>query len=393
VTANVLGQDFLDKVQDDLNLKTRDGFFQANLSMLLDLEGYYVDQRPPALLYPDHSFFNPRATFFVDTTLGNHFYGFLRARVDRGFDPGESPNAEARLEEYLLRWMPLDRSLLNLQFGKFATVVGSWVRRHDSWQNPLIDAPLPYNNLTIVSDGYPPASPAAFLARKNLPDNKDEWLPVIWEPVYATGWAVFGSVEKFDYAIELKNVALSARPERWDLDENLWHYPTVSGRIGFRPSPAWDHGISFSIGPYLSNEAQDSLPPGKGIGDFNQITLDYDVSYAWRRWQFWAEMFLTRFDVPNVGNADVLTYYIEAKYKITSGLYAAARWNQQLFGKIDNGAGGQEPWDNDMLRVDVALGYRFTRHLQSKIQYSYGHRDSSLQQGEQLVAVQVTLNL
>jgi len=135
------------------------------------------------------------------------------------------------------------------------------------------------------------------------------------------------------------------------------------------------------------------LPPGKNISDYNQITLDYDVSYAWRRWQFWAEVFLTRFDVPNVGNADALTYYIEAKYKITSGLYAAARWNQQFFGKIDNGVGGQEPWDADMLRVDVALGYRFTRHLQSKIQYSYGHRESSLQQGEQLVAIQVTLNL
>jgi len=59
---------------------------------------------------------------------------------------------------------------------------------------------------------------------------------------------------------------------------------------------------------------------------------------------------------------------------------------------VPNGLGGMEAWDNDMIDVDVALGYRFTRHLQAKLQYSYGHRQGSLQQGEQLVAAQVTLN-
>ena len=44
-----------------------------------------------------------------------------------------------------------------------------------------------------------------------------------------------------------------------------------------------------------------------------------------------------------------------------------------------------------MYRIDFALGYRFTRHLLSKIQYSFGHRNFSLQQGEQLVAAQVTV--
>jgi len=82
---------------------------------------------------------------------------------------------------------------------------------------------------------------------------------------------------------------------------------------------------------------------------------------------------------------------LEAKYKITTGLFAAARWNQELFGSIDNGFGGETPWGNDMYRIDLALGYRFTRHLQAKVQYSFGHRNADLQQGEQLVAVQVTM--
>jgi hypothetical protein len=161
--------------------------------------------------------------------------------------------------------------------------------------------------------------------------------------------------------------------------------------LGFRPTAAWNHGVSFSVGPYLSSEADSELPPGKSISDYDQFLVGYDATYAWGRWQWWGEVFLNRFQVPNVGNADLLAYYLETKYKITSGLFAAARWNQELFGKVNDGMGGQETWGNDMYRIDLALGYRFTRHLQTKLQYSFGHRNAELQQGEQLVAAQVTV--
>jgi hypothetical protein len=388
--ANTRGQQWLDDLDDKLTLKTRDGFFSTHLSGLLDLEGYYVDQRPPGLLFEDESFFNPRLTFFLDTKIGPHFYSLVEARLDRGFDPGEA-DFGARLDQYLLRWTPWDDSRFNAQFGKSATVVGSWVQRHYSWDNPLITAPLPYENLTPVSDDDIPTSPADFLARRNVPDMKNSWSPIIWGPVYTTGWSVFGTVGKFDYAFDLKNAAISSHPYSWDLDSSLWRYPTVSGRLGFRPGPDWTHGVSFALGPYLASDASGALPPGKGISDYDQYTVGYDVSYAWHKWQWWAEVFLSRFQVPNVGNADVAAYYVEAKYKITSGLYAAARWNQEFFGSVSDGMGGEQPWGNDMYRIDLALGYRFTRHLQSKLQYSFGHRNADLQQGEQLVAAQVTV--
>jgi hypothetical protein len=383
-------QQWLDDLDNKLTLQSKNGVFRSHLTGLLDLEGYYIDQRPPGLIYEDESFFNPRLSLFLDTQIGPHFYAFLQARLDRGFDPGES-DFEARLDEYLVRWIPYDNNRLNLQFGKFATVVGSWVQRHDSWQNPLITAPLPYENLTPVSYEDIPTSPADFLARRHVADDKGSWLPVIWGPVYATGFGIFGTVGKFDYALDLKNASISSHPESWDVDESFWRYPTASGRLGFRPNAAWKTGVSFSVGPYLTTEASDALPPGKGINDYYQYTLDYDVSYAFKRWEMWAELFLTRFQVPNVGNADLLAYYLEVKYKLTSALFVAARWNQELYSTVDNGMGGQEPWANDMYRIEVALGCRLTRHLQTKIQYSFGHRNAELQQGEQLVAAQVTV--
>src|SRR5690348_2831991 len=261
--SNCAAQGWLDQLGDNLYLKSPNGYFRSDLTVLLDLEGYYVDQSPPGLIFPDESFINPRATFYIDTVLGKHFYSFVQARVDRGFDPGADMNGDARLDEYLLRWTPLDSPVVSVQFGKFATVVGNWVARHDSWENPLITPPLPYANLTILSGDDPPTSPADFLIRRSLPDDKGSWLPVVWGPAYTTGWALLGTVAEFDYAFEIKNASISSHPDQWELGNNWWQNPTYSGRVGFRPSPAWNHGISFSIGPYMYSEAAPLLPPGK----------------------------------------------------------------------------------------------------------------------------------
>ena len=80
--------------------------------------------------------------------------------------------------------------------------------------------------------------------------------------------------------------------------------------------------------------------------------------------------------VPFVGDADTFSYYLEAKYKITPQLFGALRWNQQLYGTIRDGR-SEVQWGNDIQRIDAALGYRFTSHLQGKFQYSLSHRDAS----------------
>src|SRR6266446_507562 len=84
-----------------------------------------------------------------------------------------------RLDEYAVRVTPWDDGRFNLQVGKFATVVGNFVLRHLSWENPFIDAPLVYENLTAVSDKAAPASPRNFVHGFE-PAGKYEFNPVIW---------------------------------------------------------------------------------------------------------------------------------------------------------------------------------------------------------------------
>jgi hypothetical protein len=387
LTAATAGaQEFLDKLDDRLFLECQKCDFRTDLSVLADVEAYTIDQNPPGLLFSNHDvLIQPRLSLFLDTTLGKHLYSLVQFRVDRGFDPGVKPEGEARFDEYLLRYTPFDQPWVNLQVGKFATVYGNFVSRHDSWRNPFINAPLPYENVVTITDQAVPGNPKAFLARRNKVDQKTIWVPVIWGPSYTSGASVFGTVERLDYGFEVKNASLSSRPAVWDAFDLQWSHPTYTGRVGYRPNAAWNVGANGSYGPYLLPGAFSS------IGDFKQITVGPDVSFAWRHLQLWGEAMASRFEVPNVGDAETVAYYVEAKYKFTPTLYGALRWNQQLFDDVPNGAGGKAPWDRDMWRTDVAIGYRFTRHMQAKLQYSYSHQKGPFQQGEQMAAAQFTI--
>lgn len=408
--------DWLDRLDRALVLESPGGLVRTELSGRFDLEGYYIDQRPPGLIFGgDSSFLNPRLALFLDTRVGRHLYAFVQARFDRGFDP-RSSSASARADEYLLRYTPFDTPVVNLQAGKFATVIGGWVSRHDSWTNPFINAPLPYENVTTVSDGSVPHSLTEFLDRANLSDQKRHWVPMIWGPSYASGAAVFGRLAHIDYAVELKNASLSARPEEWDASDRGWDAPTASGRLGWHPTAAWSFGASASSGPYLRDEAARTLGAGQHTRDFRETVVGADATFARRHLEVWGEFLATRFEVPIVCrvcqtrptsvDADTASYYLEARYKLTPALFAAVRWNQQFFGDVPDDFGGEQPWDHDVWRVDGAVGYRFDRHTQVKLQYSYSHQSEDthariqfgylrdpvpVQQGEQLVAVQLTV--
>lgn len=386
--------DFLKKVHDALSLSDPDQRFHLQLSGLVDLETYFIDQPAPALIFTERDFLlNPRLTLFLDAQIGSKIYVFAQTRLDRGFDPTDG-GAELRLDEYFLRYSPA--RCVKLQIGQFATVVGNWVSRHDSWQNPFINAPLPYENLTGIWDSAAPVDADELLywghvGEYDNGDYSDKYLrsPIIWGPSYASGAAVSGSLGRFDYAVEMKNAALASRPESWSVTQVGFEHPTFSGRAGFRPNEMWNLGFSASAGPYLLSEAAPTLPPGRGIGDYRQLVLAQDISFAWHHLQLWAELYEARFEVPRIGDADTFAYYIEAKYKITPQLFGALRWNQQLFGTIPD-EGRRAKWGNDIGRVDAVLGYRFTNYLQGKIQYSFSHQDSA-QEGEHLLATQLTL--
>jgi hypothetical protein len=381
--------DFLDQLDNTLTLSAFHDNVRARLSGTLDLEIYHFEQPAPGLINSEiDNLFNPRLTLFLDTQVGSQIYFFAQSRLDRGFDPSNH-GAQIRLDEYALRFTPWEDGRFNLQAGTFATVVGNWVPRHLSWENPFINAPLVYENVTPIQDKSAPVSPLDFIYGLYYYD-KYAFNPVIWGPSYASGISVSGRLGRFDYAAEMKNASLSSRPESWHVTEIGFENPTFNGRAGFRPNQAWNFGLSASEGAYFRPEAESTLPPGRDIGDYREFVLGQDVSFAWRHLQLWAEFYEARFEVPRVGDADTFAYYVEAKYKFTPQLFGAIRWNQQLFGTVSDGDGNNVAWSQDLVRIDIAATYRFTTHTQLKLQYSFQLETTGPGDDNHMLAAQFT---
>jgi hypothetical protein len=382
--------DALDRLDSALTISAFQNNVRARLSGTVDLEFYNFQQPPPGLIDSNiDNLFNYRLTLFLDAQLGSQIYFFSQARLDRGFDPTDH-GAEVRLDEYALRVTPWEDGRFTFQAGQFATVVGNWVPRHLSWENPFINAPLVYENVTAIQDKYAPSSPAFFIYSPFFYP-KYTFNPVIWGPSYASGFSVSGRLGRFDYAVEMKNASLSSRPESWYITENGFDNPTFSGRVGFRPNEAWNLGFSASEGPYFRREAEPTLPPGRDIGDYREFVLGQDISFAWHHLQLWAECYEARFEVPRVGDADTFAYYVEAKYKFAPQFFGAIRWNQQLFSTISDGIGGSQHWSPDLERIDVAATYRLTTDAQVKLQYSFQHETTLPGHDNHLLATQFTV--
>jgi hypothetical protein len=380
-------QNTLDTLGNRLTFLSADGKTWARIGSMTDLSVYAAEEPAPGLLFSDADpFLAPRVSVTGDAGIGDRVLMHVRLRADRGFDPGADKHGDVRLDEYFLQVNLFEPGRAQLRVGKFATAFGGWVSRHLAWDNPLVTAPALYEDMVTVKDAAAPPDLAEFVARRDHPETKSTWVPVVWGPSYATGASVSGGVGDFDVTVEVKNSALSSRPAVWDRGFDT--DPTVTGRVGWHPAPAWTLGVSYSQGPYLRERAEPTLPAGAEVDDFDQTTLGLDLTYERHHLQLWSELARSTFEVPQVGDVKVLGGFVEVRYKPAPRLWIAGRWNQSWFDDIPT---LDTSWDRDLRRADLALGYRHSAHVQAKLEYSVGDQAGRNTNGNHLVAAQLVV--
>ncbi len=381
-------QQAFDALGDRLSVVSADGTRWARLSVMTDLAVFVSERPPPGLLRSNEQpLIAPRTALLFDASLGPRLSAHAQARIDRGYDPGRHTDGDARFDEYYLEALLLDAGQIVLRAGKFATVFGGWVERHLAWDNPLITAPALYEDLVAITDRAAPSDFATFAERRDAPDNKQGWVPMIWGPSYTTGASLVGHLDTVTLAIEAKNAALSARPESWSaVDSGFETAPTVTGRIAWHPRTEWTLAISGSRGPYLRDEARATLPAGNELDDFLQTIVATDMTYELHRMQLWVEVARGGFEVPQVGDVDAFSGFAEVRYMLAPQWWLAGRWNQSWY---DDAPGLRHSWDRDLRRLDLGLGYRYDAHVEAKLEYSVGDQSGDDSNGNQLLAAQL----
>ncbi len=388
----------LDRVGEQLYFASEDGRFNAQLGGSFDLEYFWQSEDSPAAfgwVFPKggkKTLLSPRLTLTLDANATEYLYAFVKFRWDDGLHPGLAFAAPSiyggtkdRFDEFFVR-VKLAEEKINLQVGQFAPQIGNFLGRHDSWDNPFVTYPMVYENMTSVSDFTVVGSPDGFAARRTWPDNRINWIPIIWGPYYAQGASIHGKFAEWGYALSVMNSSPGTRGFSWNNDMDA---PTYIGRVSYTPSAAWTFGVSASRGSYFRDDAV-GFPAGTDREDYDQSLVVFDLRYEWKKLQLFAELFLNEYEVPNAGDARSLAYYVEARYKLSVRWYAAARWGQTFHEKISTTLGDLD-WDEDQHRAELGLGYRINQHLQLKAQYAHTSQDENFQSVEHLIAFQATL--
>ncbi|MEM7416937.1 MAG: adenylate/guanylate cyclase domain-containing protein [Gemmatimonadota bacterium] len=337
-----------------------DGRYQIDLSGQLDLEAFYFSDDEDGLsglAYGSGALFAPRARLFLDVFLGDHVYGLVEWRGDRG----EAPTAdfwEARVEQAYIS-VGSASGAFQLQGGIFTNPFGSYANRHLTVVDPFVRPPLLYDYRTVVSRRWSPAGADWFLRWR---DNPDEWrrdgAPPVWGVPYQWGGMVTGEIGIFRARFAGMNSAPSSEPIDWyefDVVEQLSWVARVEATI----SPELTLGASYNDGPYTRTDIPNAPEFPLAGTTYDQRLWGFDFAFARGPAMIRGEFVHDSWDVPNVDYPAVdVGYSLEVQTDVAAGWSIAARAGRLDFRPL----GMMGDWDWDTNRFEASVAYRITRN-------------------------------
>lgn len=294
-----------------------------------------------------------------------------------------------------------DRNL-DIQVGRIPPTFGAYGRRAYGIGDPFIGYPLSYQYLTTLRPDALPRDADELLQRRGLgwlvryPIGNQEFrggMPLVSAFRWDTGVQVRLGRRPASVVVGVTNGTLSD-PRVGDSNAGK----QLAGRLQLQPTAGVLVGVSGASGPYVSDEALDSLPAPPDRS-FRQQSVGFDVEYAQGYWLLRTETVVTSWDLPVVGRPhidDPLWAYgfsAEGQYKIGPGFFAGVRYDHLGFSKIVGTRfdGQPTPWDAPVTRLEVGGGYYVLRNVTAKVAYQHNWRDGGLLDREQgYLATQVS---
>jgi len=268
-----------------------------------------------------------------------------------------------RLLGAYVQYTPSPSKDLHVLAGKIPWLIGSYSDRAYPDKNPLVGVPMLYQFHSGLTWYSLPTGTANVVQTSVYGDpyGRSKYyaggMPVLWESWWDVGVMAVGSARPVEGALGVTQ----GTPGWGEPGEDGNSGKTVLGRVGLTPLPSVRLGVSGAVGPYLIDALADSLPAGKHVNDYDQRLAMVDAEFELGHVELRGEGYRNVWQTPRAGDLRVSGYYVEGKYTLPVGLYAAARWEIERFSKVDDGAGAGEPWHADQDRIEAGLGYRVSR--------------------------------
>ncbi len=343
------------------------------------------------ILYDRNNLRLLRIGMSLEVKPNDHFAFLTEVRTDN-FDSVEA-------YAYFLRIHPWLERDFDVQVGRIPPVFGAFARRRYDSDNPLIGYPLGYQYLTNLRPDATPLTTDDF-ARNRARGSRPYYpvgsysprsgLPLVEPLRWDTGIEVRLGSRPLELSAALTQGTLSnPRVE----DDN--GQKQIAARLAFRPSAALVLGVSASRGGYVANELHEALADSSP-GAFYQNALGADFELSRGYWLVRAEGIWTTWDVPVVaqpgvdGPVHAFGVTAESRYKLSPGLFVAARVDHLGFSRV-RGESGPFTWDAPLSRVEAGIGYFPARVVLIKAAYQHNWRDGGLP-SEQLLAGQISFS-
>jgi hypothetical protein len=290
-------------------------------------------------------------------------------------------NREPRLSLAVISWEP-EESSIGLSIGRFISPFGLYPRRILSADNLFAHAPLGYGYFINISDqrGYWPK-----VGDSGIYGPDDVGLTTVYFGGYNTGfmlnWIIVPNLLNIDAAIT--NAAIASQSDY----TNLANMGAVV-RIGFQPLIYWQQGISISHGSFMQRDGininYDELE------QYTQTVIATDLILAHSYFELSGEFLYSMWQVPMfIGTGFIeeeplklqkmklenYSAYLDFKIEppFLTGAYIAFRYDILNFLDSDDlkdvNSSNFNPWDNNVSRYSVAVGYKFARPVLLKIAY------------------------
>jgi len=329
--------------------------------------------------------FDPyRVRLFVDARVAPTLEVHLQTVLHEGLSAIRADGAYALYTP----WQGRD---LSLEAGKIPWPIGAYGPRAYSDRNALIGTPLLYHYRTALPwAAVVPDADALVAEAGRGPFVTDEpYLPLVDERWWDTGAAVLGAFAPLEFS--LGTVMGSPSWPSPGPDNTPGH--TVLGRLGLVPAPGVRLGVSGAHGTWMPGFLAFAMPPGRDARDYPERTLMADAEFARGPLELRAEGIRRRWATVHTGELAVDAGYVEARWALTGGAWLAARAEAMRFSDVVTSASGTRPWDDDVDRLEAAVGYRFTREVRGRLgaQRTRRHPPGAAPVDHDLLAASLTL--